>query len=106
MLGSNKIFNLDIALESGGMSKSINRLTDRFFNISLLMHPEIKVGLINDFVIKYNKDSNRDRITNDLSMENDLKNFYRHFDALINDDDVLKINERHDKIHQIKGAIS
>jgi hypothetical protein len=25
---------------------------------------------------------------------------------LINDDDVLKINERHDKIHQIKGAIS
>ncbi len=104
--GSNKIFNLDLALESGGMGKSINRSTDRFFNIFLLMHPDIKVGIINDFVMKYNKDSNRNRISNDLNGKKYLILFYKHFDALISNDDVLKINERHEKIHKIKSVIS
>lgn len=104
--GSNKIFNLDICLESGMMLKHINASTDRSMNISLLSHPEIKPYVIKEPLVIYQKDSNRKRISNDLSRIEELRNFYKHFDGFLNSEKVKIINERHKKLHKIDKVIT
>jgi hypothetical protein len=104
--GSNKVFNLDMCLESGMMSKHINSSTDRVLNIALLSHPEVKVAVIEESLVIYQKDSYRERISNDKHRLNDLRNFYMHFDGYVDVNDVEKINDRHDKLHNIPGVIT
>ena len=104
--GSNKIFNLDISLETGMMAKHINASTDRSFNIALLSHPEIKVAVIPKSLVIYNKDSNRKRISNNENRIEDLRSFYKHFDGYVDSSKAEKINDRHDKLHNIKEVIT
>lgn len=104
--GSNKIFDLDICLETGMMPKHINASTDRAMNISLLLHPEIKPFVIEEFLVIYQKDSNRDRISNDLNRIEELKNFYKHFDGYLDSEKVKIINERHKKLHKMDKVIT
>lgn len=104
--GSNKIFNLDICLESGMMPKHINASTDRALNISLLSHPEINFSVIKKSLVIYQKDSDRQRISNDLNRIEELRNFYKHFDGYLNSNKIELIDKRHKELHKIDKVIT
>ena len=104
--GSNKVFDLDIALESGGMPKNINASTDRAFNINLLSHPETKpIALKRAFVI-FNNDLHREKISTDRKRLNELQNFYKHFWHLIDKTKINSINKRHKTLHGFNKVIT
>ncbi|AAT28085.1 hypothetical protein [[Mycoplasma] mobile] len=103
--GSNKIFCLDLALESGGMPKNIKTATDRAFNINLLMHPEVKFGVI-EKVVAYHYVDSKDRLTNKKDKKEELRKFYKHFWHLIDKNKINDINKRHLDLHQIEEVIN
>lgn len=102
--GSNKIFDLEIALESGGMPKHIKTATDRAFNINLLLHPEINLGIINEVVAYHTIDSSN-RVTNSKNKKSELQTFYKHFWHLIDKSKIQEINSRHKKLHNLERVI-
>ena len=104
--GSNKVFNLNIALESGGMPQHINAATDRAFNINLLLHPEIKFAKLSSAEVIFNQNDDPKRITNQKNRLEELRKFYKHFWHLIDKDKIHLINERHKQLHGLNEVIN
>lgn len=105
--GSNKVFSLRIALESGGMFMNINSSTDRCLNINILNHPEVKYKTIKSIsTIYYDKKLDSERITLSNKKRDELKKFYKTFWNNVSIDEITKINERHNKLHNIREVIT
>ncbi len=104
--GSNKVFELALALESGGMPMHLMCATDRAFNINLLRNPRTKYKFIDKKLVIHNADTKRERITNQKKgRKENLRNFYETFIDFINIDDIQTINKRHEIKHGIKDVL-
>lgn len=103
--GSNKAFDLRLALESGGMHKEVNAATDRILNYNLLSNPEVKYITTDRKLVNYTFDSDTKTIGNDSSRIKELEEFYLIHSNEIDSSDISSINERHNKLHGFKDVI-
>ncbi len=104
--GSNKIFDLELALQNGGMFKTINSSTDRVINTNLLSDERTVFSSIGSIVAIQNRDSDRKRITNDPTRIENLREFYRVNWNKIDKDKIKSINKRHKDLHGFEEVIT
>lgn len=103
--GSNKAFDLNLYLESGGMHKEIKASTDRILNINLSLHPETKYFSYNEVVAKYTYEKGSNTITNNPNRKSQLREFYNSYWNIIDKKQIQNINNRHLILHGFKEVI-
>lgn len=103
--GSNKAFDLRIALESGGMHKEVNASTDRILNHNILSHPEVRYITTERTLVNYTFDKNNKSITNDPNRIKELEEFYKVYGNKLTEEDIERINTRHLTLHGFKDVI-